>query len=395
MMKQQLTNILAIFLLGTATLFGQEPNNLNSPSKSPNRQEWEQTRQEWEQTRQEMIDYGIDYLRFIQNEEGSFSLSPRGNVGLNAVVLLGLLESGLSIEDPMLEKGIQFLLNNVQNDGGIYSAGGQIASYESCLSLSCLNLAKKRGRNDLDEILNRAEKFVRAQQYNESTETSSDDVYYGGIGYGNETRPDLSNTQFFIETLNELGAGPDDPAIQDALIFVSRCQNLETENNPTEFASKNPDGGFFYTCAGEGESPAGEINGGLRSYGSMTYAGLKSLIYAGLDENDPRVKAATEWIRKNYSVNENPGLGRRGLFYYYHTMSKALSVLNDDIFIDKDQNKHFWKGELIDILKEAQNEDGSWVNDNFAWMENDASLVTGYVLIVLSLCKISESSFQQ
>ena len=40
----------------------------------------------------------------------------------------------------------------------------------------------------------------------------------------------------------------------------------------------------------------------------MTYAGLKSMMYAGLGKDDPRVKAAWGWIQKNYTVDENPGL---------------------------------------------------------------------------------------
>ena len=39
----------------------------------------------------------------------------------------------------------------------------------------------------------------------------------------------------------------------------------------------------------------------------MTYAGLKSFLYAGVSKDDPRVKAAVEWVRKHYTVTENPG----------------------------------------------------------------------------------------
>jgi len=93
----------------------------------------------------------------------------------------------------------------------------------------------------------------------------------------------------------------DRAAVQKALVFISRCQNLETEHNTTKFASKINDGGFYYTVAAGGESKAGETaGGGLRSYASMTYAGLKSMIYAGVDKDDPRVKAAMKWIQKHY-----------------------------------------------------------------------------------------------
>ena len=110
-------------------------------------------------------------------------------------------------------------------------------------------------------------------------------------------------------------------------MFVSRCQNLESDHNRTALASKVNDGGFFYTVAAGGSSPAGKAaDGGLRSYGSMTYAGLKSMIYAGLTASDPRVKAASEWIGRHYTVAENPGLGEQGLFYYYDTFAKTMAA---------------------------------------------------------------------
>ena len=137
----------------------------------------------------------------------------------------------------------------------------------------------------------------------------------------------------------------------------------------------------------EQENPAGqEVSGGLRSYGSMTYAGLKSLIYAGLTADDPRVQAATSWIRDNYTMKQNPGLGKRGLYYYYHTASKCLKTLGMKTFEDKNGVEHDWRRELIETLALAQNVDGSWVNTDRMWMETDANLVTGYVLTVLTYC---------
>jgi hypothetical protein len=38
----------------------------------------------------------------------------------------------------------------------------------------------------------------------------------------------------------------------------------------------------------------------IRSAAGMTYAGLKSMIYAGLTQDDPRVKAALEYIKQHF-----------------------------------------------------------------------------------------------
>jgi len=119
----------------------------------------------------------------------------------------------------------------------------------------------------------------------------------------------------------------------------------------------------------------------------MTYAGLKSMIYAGLTPEDKRVKAAFEWIKKNYDLTQNPGQGQNGLYYYYQTFAKALDTLEVAELEVASGAKHDWRAELVAVLAEKQNKDGSWVNDNPRWMENDPILVTGFALMVLADCK--------
>jgi squalene-hopene/tetraprenyl-beta-curcumene cyclase len=181
------------------------------------------------------------------------------------------------------------------------------------------------------------------------------------------------------------GVGKDDPAMKNAVIFVSRCQNLESEYNTTPFASKVNDGGFYYTPAGGGTSQAGPTeNGGLRSYASMTYAGLKSMIYAGVDAKDPRVQAAFKWIQKHYSVDENPGMGKAGLYYYYHTFAKALDAMNVKTIEDAAGKKHDWRAELTNHLVSLQKENGSWVNAEKRWYEGDPNMASAYSLLTLA-----------
>ena len=100
------------------------------------------------------------------------------------------------------------------------------------------------------------------------------------------------------------GVPKDDPAFKKALIFVSRCQNLKGENNDQPWAGKINDGSFIYSAAAGGQTKVRTTptpDGGLPGYGSMTYAGIKSLIYCGVSKDDQRVKKAYEWIQKNYT----------------------------------------------------------------------------------------------
>jgi len=330
------------------------------------------------------VERAINFLATTRAEDGSYS--SHTGTGVTSVVTAALMRHGRSPQDPMIASSLAFLQENIHEDGGIYQRGSRYRNYETCLAIVCFQIANRDGR--YDELLANAEAFVKGIQWDGEEGHDSSSTSYGGAGYGKHNRPDMSNTTFLIDALNSLGRGEDDPAIQRALVFVSRCQNLETEHNDTKFAAANPDGGFYYTVAAGGSSQAGETaNGGLRSYGSMTYAGLKSMIYAGVEPDDPRVKAAFTWASKNYTVAENPGMGNNGLFYYYHTFAKALDAIGEEKIVDEEGVAHDWRQELIDEITSRQLENGSWLNQNERWLEGDPSLVTGYVLLTLSYCK--------
>ena len=334
---------------------------------------------------EQTVSRGLNFLaKQGQAEDGSYS--KQAGMGITALVTTAVLRSGRTVDDPLVAKSLKFLEGYVQSDGGIYTPDTFVKNYETSLAIMCFTEANADGR--YTKTIQRAEKFLKGIQWGEGTGTEKSDLSYGGAGYGKHKRPDLSNTSFLIDALKACGRGPDDEAMQKALVFVSRCQNLESEFNSAPYAVKNPDGGMYYTAAAGGESQAGKLpNGGLRSYASMTYAGLKSMIYAGLKPDDPRVKAATTWIRKHYDLKTNPGIGESGLFYYYHVFAKTLSALGSDTFEDAGGVKHDWRRELLEELARRQQPNGSWVNLNDRWMEGDANLVTGYALLALSYCK--------
>jgi squalene-hopene/tetraprenyl-beta-curcumene cyclase len=327
----------------------------------------------------------IDFLKATQAGDGTWTSNT--STGVTALAVTALLRSDVPITDPTVVKGLKALETYVQKEGGIYHPSTSHKNYETCVAVVALKAADADGR--YDQILSRADKFLRGLQWDEEEGIDKSDVRYGGADYGpSKKRPDLSNTQFLVDALKTLGAKDDDPNIQKALIFVSRCQNLESPYNQTPLAAKVNDGGFIYTVAGGGSSPAGNTaNGGLRSYGSMTYAGLKSMIYAGLTAKDPRVKAASEWIRNHYTVEENPGLGQQGLFYYFDTFAKTLSVLKVDQFEDAAGQKHDWRKELADQLFHLQQQNGSWLNPKERWLEGDPNLATAYALLALKYCE--------
>ena len=332
--------------------------------------------------RQRIVARAVEYLRTKgQADDGSFS--KQTGPAVTALCLTALLDSGVPVTDPSIVKGLDYLKPFIHEDGGIYKEGSTHRNYETCIGMVLLVKANADGR--FDPIVASADKYLKGAQWDEGEGKEPSDTFYGGAGYGGSSRPDLSNTSFFVEALRESGNDEDSEAIQRALAFVSRCQNLESEHNTTPFAAKVNDGGFYYTPAAGGSSQAGtDDEGGLRSYASMTYAGLKSMIYAGVDQNDPRVKAALTWIKKNYDLSSNPGMGDNGLFYYYNTFAKALSVMGEPKLTDEAGVVHDWRADLVAELAKRQRDDGAWVNSNARWMEGDANLSTGYALLALA-----------
>jgi squalene-hopene/tetraprenyl-beta-curcumene cyclase len=331
-----------------------------------------------------LVEKAIAYLAAAQAEDGSFSKEL--GTGITSLAATALLRNGRQPEDPVVAKALTYLQQFVHKDGGIYQPDSMHRNYETCVAVVCFHEANRDGR--YDDLIAAAEKYIKEAQWDEGEGVQRDGMNYGGAGYGSHSRPDLSNTSFLIDTLKTLGRGDDDPAIQKALVFVSRCQNLKTDHNDSEYADLNPDGGFYYTIAAGGSSQAGsEESGGLRSYGSMTYAGLRSMIFAGVDADDPRVKAAYEWLQKHYSLGENPGMADSGLYYYFHTFAKSLDAVGKPALVDNTGAGHDWRQELIAELAERQQPDGSWVNTNPRWMENDPNLVTSYALLALAYCR--------
>jgi squalene-hopene/tetraprenyl-beta-curcumene cyclase len=249
--------------------------------------------------------------------------------------------------------------------------------------------------------LAKAVKFLRRMQFFEQggdgRVVDKDNIRYGGMGYGSDpTQPDLSNTQFAVESLRAAGVSEDDPAMQRLLTYLDRAQNRkenETAGEPTEKKDKEGrvlvrgnDGGAGYrpldSKAGTVKRPDGKFE--IRSYGSMTYALLKCQLFAGMKNDDPRVVDAVKWIEENYTWDENPGfdspeLGQQGLFYFFATGARALDMLA----LEK-VGTHDWRAELGAKLLGLQQEDGSWVNPNDRWMEGLPEVATAFALQALA-----------
>lgn len=343
---------------------------------------------------QHAVDKGLEWLRAQQTEEGYWGdkTIPALTALPVAAVLADPTRDPDTALDPQVDKALDWLVSNVKRDGGIYGKG--LANYNTSVSLMALLLAN---RPKDEEVIRNARRFLVNQQQDFGERGKVDHPLDGGIGYGSSyAHSDLSNTHLALEALyyskhlvadEPAGAGHD-LNWDAAIAFVSRCQNLP-ETNPEEWASDDPKnkGGFIYF---PGDSKAGteELANGktaLRSYGSMGYAGLLAFIYADLDKDDVRYKTVMEWLGKNFSLEENPGMDAEGLFYYYHTMAKALALATKDgtPFTLADGSTVNWRAELAKKLFDHQRAEGFWVNDTKRWWEGDPILTSSYSLLAL------------
>ncbi|HYT92479.1 MAG TPA: prenyltransferase/squalene oxidase repeat-containing protein [Gemmataceae bacterium] len=359
------------------------PGGNAQPTKAPpvDRAKWEA-----------VVGKAIEFLKTTQEKDGGWSTNK--NPGVAGIVLTGLLRTGkVTPKEPMAERALKYI-ESLVNPKAKHIAGNdpkvQLQNYVTSVNVMALSAAKRADR--YEAIIGNAVTFLKQLQWDEGEGKTPQDAFYGGAGYDSKSRPDLSNTQFFLDALKAAGVSKDDPALKKALIFVSRCQNLKGEHNDQPWAGRIGDGSFIYTAATGGVTKVIDNPGAddpRPGYASMTYAGIKSLIYAGVSKEDERVKKAFEWIRKNYSVDANPGMPEDrkewGLYYYYNTMAKCLAALELDYVIDAAGKKHNWRADILAALERRQRPDGSWSN-NSHWMEADPNLVTGYALMALSYC---------
>ncbi|MEI6714630.1 MAG: prenyltransferase/squalene oxidase repeat-containing protein [Verrucomicrobiota bacterium] len=338
------------------------------------------------------ISSAVRWLESQQKENGSWS-DPQ-HPALSALALLALEKSKASdarVTAAIERRGFQYIRSFAKEDGGIYAEG--LSNYNTSLCL----LALLQGGDPADaNLISKARAFVEQQQASNMLRPELN----GGIGYGptgvspKRQHPDLDNTLMGLEAVRAsllLDKATEKPSAsrlnwEAAIAFISRCQNLSPAE-PADIPGTER-GGFNYypsfSNAGEIENSRG--NKALRSSGTMSYAGLLSFIYADLPKEDPRLLAALDWLNRNYTLEENPGLGQQGLYYYYHLMAKGLTAAGVASVSVNGKNVD-WARELAVRLVSQQEASGMWVNSTGRWMEKDPVLVTSYAILTLSMLR--------
>ncbi len=342
---------------------------------------------------------GADYLIKTQNKDGSWGRMKHPAITALCVMALHQAPGAPAAKrEAAINKALKYIDGFIQDNGAIFPAKthkkhpDMSAFYPNYTTSVVLLCYATLGRKEYIPVMRKARAYLKSTQFRDKSA-----VDYGGIGYGKTTRADLSNGAFAAEALYYTEYLDQEPLAKDPEVqkqnkqmwtamqeFLTKVQNLP-ETNKQPYVSEDPRdrGGFIYR---PNESKAGSRDGkekttSLVSSGSMTYAGLKSMIYAGLTQKDPRVKAAMDYLKKNYTLTENPGMGAQGHYYYLHVMSRALQAYGIETITDAAGKKHKWREELIGQFLEMQDKDGFWVNKNGRYYETSPVLCTAYALI--------------
>ena len=326
---------------------------------------------------------GVAYLQSRQAEDGHFSDAQMP--ALTALPLWAFVSGGQGATEGA-RKAAAFVLKTQRPDGGFYvpkpgRGGSGLGNYNTSVCMSAL----------FESGLAPTKAILDARTYIAGSQLTGDDTLAGGFGYDRASRrryADLSNTSYALDAMRRTEKAEDfrpkgqaraDVNWEQAVRFVEKLQEREGANA----------GGAAYNHrtaqAGTSTNATGRVQ--LRAYGSMSYAAVLSMCHAKLTKGDPRVRSALAYCSKFWTVEENPGMGTQGLYYYYDILARALAVAGVDELEQPDGRKVNWRAELAAKLLSLQRADGSWANDNNRFWENDPVLATSFAILTLALCR--------
>src|SRR5579872_3747290 len=305
-------------------------------------------------------------LLAAQQPDGSWK-SGGGNdsygVGVSSLAMLALINTGMTVADPPIARGLNWLRRQEPT-----------MTYEISLMIQALAAAKD-GKQDLARVFKLVQDLEESQirnGVNGGSWSYSKNLQIGGGG-------DRSNGQFAVLALREA---------QEMGVSVNR----ETWRRARHhwLSTQNGDGGWSYA------GPAAAHG----STGSMTVAGIATLVITqamlradekelnadgtpvccGEPRHDKPLEDACRWLGNKFSVRDNPNDGRWFLYYLYG-LERAGRFSGRRFFINSRGQKHDWYREGAEYLISQQNKGSG------AWQERNGDHVvvnTSFVLMFLS-----------
>jgi squalene-hopene/tetraprenyl-beta-curcumene cyclase len=318
------------------------------------------------------LNRSLDWLAAEQKANGSWS-SPK-TPALTGLALWAFTRSEHPDAPKIIENALTHILSCRQKDGGFYvsndaNGGGSLASYNTAICMTALYAAD---RDELTPHLLRARDYVaRAQHYGA-------DAYRGGFGYDTPSGRAYTTLLSAFHTAQAMHAtsGTETNRPAGKRVDINWTDVVESIEQPRLETQTNTQNIATNTIT-------------LRRYGSMTYAGLLAMIYANISPEDVRVRSALDWCMKHWSLDENPGMGKDGLYFFYNVLARALDAADVDYIRLENGTDLDWREALANKLLSLQKIDsrgrGYWQNTDTRYWENDPVLATVYSILALQL----------
>ena len=95
------------------------------------------------------------------------------------------------------------------------------------------------------------------------------------------------------------------------------------------------------------------------------------------------MQSALNWASRHWTLDENPGMQDQGLYFFYNVMSRSLAAAGLETIPRDTGDAIPWAKELVGKVVSLRQEDGSWVNRNGRFWDNDPVLATAYSVLAL------------
>jgi len=314
------------------------------------------------------IERGTRWLLARQDARGAFvavTAKPTAEVALTAVALWAAAPSRGGAPEKAAA-ATEFLLRHRQPDGGIYDPRSGLAVYTSGIAAQALRALAPPPSSPLADAAHAVELFVYQHAIPES---------YVDLA---EAAPDARA---------DVGAGA-------ARVLDSASGLTAEQKSALAFLARSSEGGGRLpsrTRKPQWKAPGAQLD-------AFSYDDMLPMVYLPLAHDHQIAQRAYEAVRTGYELDRNPDLTRRygaagfqpgtqGLYYYYVVLARALAVRATPWLTTADGRRHDWVRELSQKLVARQAPDGSWVNSDATWWEDEPVLVTSYALIALAICR--------
>jgi hypothetical protein len=252
-----------------------------------------------------------------------------------------------------------------------------------------IRLLRAFGTASDSALIDSMSQFLLKQQFTQQRGIASDHLAYGSWGFG-ETRlsdgqvgqVDLSHTRKSVQALSSIGELKGEQV--DALrVFLHRLQNQPSQDNPHPVQQ---DGGFFFSnhVPASNKTPwvaaTDEHPGYAPSYATATCEGILSWLACGEQKDSLAFQAATDWLAAHPRLDRAEGIDPthpnqwHEVLVFYHLWVRA------EVYHRLDWPGN-WRQEMMTLLRQWQQEDGSFTNPAGARNKEDDPLLASAMAV--------------